>query len=206
VEKMMLRKLPVLLVPLVLSYPAIGHGDESQPSNYDECIVGSLKGVSSDVAARAIIESCGNLFPRSQKEATPQAAPAPAPAPAATSEAPPPAAATPAARTAAPAEPAPLDTTRARDLSDDELALLRAKARVFGSTYRVTIENGNPNLTLTEVTIAVWDDADSAAGRTKYSEATEISPRNSAEVKYIVHYRGDETGWNWGVVGARGVE
>ena len=201
----MLPKLPVLLVPLVLLCPAIGHGEESGPSNYDECIVDALKGVSSDVAARAIIESCGNLFPRSQQAAAPQAAPAAA----ATAAAPPPASAapaTPAVQAAPPAQPVPLDTTRARDLTDDELALLSTKAKVFGSTYRVTIENGNPNLTLTEVTIAVWDDADSAAGRTKYTEATQIAPHASDMVKYIVHYRGDETSWNWGVVGARGVE
>lgn len=205
----MLRNLPVLLVPLVLLCPAIGHGDESRPSNYDECIVDSLKGVSSDVAARAIIESCGNLFPQSQQAAAPPAAPAPAPAPAATTAAPAPASAapaTPAVQAAAAAQPAPLDTTRARDLTDAELALLNTKAKVFGSTYRVTIENGNSNLTLTEVTIAVWDDADSAAGRTKYTEATQIAPHASDMVKYIVHYRGDESSWNWGVVGARGVE
>ena len=200
----MTRNWSVLLVPFVLMCPLIGHTDEPRPSNYDECIVDSLKGVSSDVAARAIIESCGNLFPRPQQETALQVTPVPAaateePAPAAPAQA-------TAAVPAASAEPAPLDTTRARDLTDDELALLRAKARVFGSTYRVTVENGNPNLTLTEVTIAVWDDADSAAGRTEYSEVTEIAPHTSAMVKYIVHYRGDETGWNWGVVGARGVE
>jgi hypothetical protein len=202
---MMLRKLPALFVLLVLSCPTVGHANESRPSNYDECIVDSLKGVSSDVAARAIIESCGNLFPKPGQQATPQAAPAPA----TTSEALPPVAvapATPAVQAAAPAEPSSVDSARARDLTDDELALLSFKAKIFGSTYRLTIENGNPNLTLTEVTIAVWDDADSAAGRTEYSEATEIAPHASAMVKYIVHYRGDETGWNWGIVAARGVE
>ena len=77
---------------------------------------------------------------------------------------------------------------------------------MFGSTYRVTVSNGNPDLTLTEVTIAVWDDNDPATSRKEYSEAVEIAPQSSARVRYIVHYRGDETGWNWGIVAARGAD
>jgi len=197
----MLRKMPVLLLPLVLLCPTISHGGLFGPSNYDECITDSMRGVSSDVAARAIIESCRNLFPEAEREAAPQAAPAedyatPAAAVAVTS----------AAQAAAPVAPAPIDTTGARSLTADELARLRAKAKVFGSTYRVTIDNDNPNLTLTEVTIAVWDDGDSAAGRKEYSEAVQIAPQASAMAKYTVQYRGDETGWNWDVVAARGVE
>lgn len=192
----MLRKLPVFLLPLVLLCPSIGHGNPDSPSNYDECIVDAMKGVSSDVAARAIIESCRNLYPDSP------AAPA-APEPAATDAAP---TATPAALAAPRVEPAPLDTTGARDLTAGELDRLRARAKVFGSRYRVTVNNGNPNLTLTEVTIAVWDESDPAAGRKEYSEAVEIGPEATAEIKYTVHYRGDESSWRWGVVGARGVE
>ena len=54
-ETMMLRKVPVLLVLFVLASPAISHGEQSGPSNYDECIIDALRGVSSDVAARAIM-------------------------------------------------------------------------------------------------------------------------------------------------------
>ena len=182
----MLRKVPVLLVPLVLLCPAISHGEQSGPSNFDECIIDSMRGVSSDVAARAIIDSCRNLYPESQRESAPQALPAPMPASA--------------------AAPPPLDTTGARALTADELARLGAKAKVFGASYRVTVNNGNPNLTLTEVTIAVWDDTDLGATREEFSEAVRIAPQTSAMVKYTVQYRGDETGWNWGIVAARGVE
>lgn len=195
----MLRQLPVLFFPLVLLAPSISHG---APSNYDECITDTMKGVSSDVAARAIIESCRNLFPSSEGEAAPPDAPANEPAPVAREVG----AAAATGGAAAAVVPAPLDTTRARRLTADELALLRTKAKVFGSTYRITVNNGTPNLVLTEVTIAVWDDSDPAAGRKEYSEAVEIAPQASAEVKYIVHYRGDETSWRWGVVAARGVE
>ncbi len=213
----MLPKMPALLIPLVLLWPALSHGGLFGPSNYDECITDAMRGVSSDVAARAIIESCRNLFPQSRPEGAPQTAPAPAPTP---SSAPVPApvpveqdaapapasAAVPAAQSAAPAVPAPADTQAARRLTGDELARLRATAKVFGSAYRVTINNGNPDLTLTEVTIAVWDGGDTAAGRKEYSEAVRIAPQSTALVKYTVHYRGDETGWRWDVVAARGVE
>ena len=75
----MLRKLPALILPFVLLCPSISHGDSDKPSNYDECIIDAMKGVSSDVAARAIIESCRNLFPASHAETEPPAAvPAPA--------------------------------------------------------------------------------------------------------------------------------
>ena len=180
----MLHKAPILLVPLVLLCPTISHGEQSGPSNYDECVIDALRGVSSDVAARAIIDSCQNLYPESKRESEPQALPAPATA----------------------AAPPPLDTAAARALTADELARLGAKAKVFGASYRVTVDNGNPNLTLTEVTIAVWDDTDLGATREEYSEAVQIGPQTSAMVKYTVHYQGVETGWNWGVVAARGVE
>ena len=211
----MLLKIPVLFVPFVLLSPALSHGDSSDPSNYDECILDAMRGVSSDVAAQAIINSCRNLFPETPQVAEPQAAPqpppvtAPAPEPApAKSVAAPVAAntAAPPAPAATPAAPTPLDTTDARDLTADELAQLRATAKVFGDAYRVTVVNDNPNLTLTEVTIAVWDEADLGATRQEYSEPVQIGPQTSAMVKYTVRYRGDDTGWRWGVVAARGVE
>ena len=38
------------------------------PSNYDECITESMKGVTSDVAARAVIQSCRSRFPEPTQE------------------------------------------------------------------------------------------------------------------------------------------
>lgn len=196
----MLRKLPLLLLPFVVFCPSISHGETDRPANYDECIVDAMKGVSSDVAARAIIDSCRNLYPASPREVAP-----PAP-PASVSESAPAAVAAPAATAAPLAAPAQLDTTDARELTAEEFARLSSKSRVFGDTYRVTIENRNPDLTLTEVTIAVWDANDPATPRSEHSESVRIGPQESAEVKYVVRYRGDETGWSWGVVGARGVK
>lgn len=193
----MLRKLPALFLPLVLLCPSISQGDTDDPSNYDECIIDAMKGVSSDVAARAIIESCRNLFPAAQSETAPPAA---APAPAVVPVAPPPAA-EPAA-----AAPEAVDVSNARRLTADELGQLNAKAKVFGDSYRVTVNNGNKDLTLTEVTIAVWDDTDPAFARLEHSEVAQIGPQASAEIRYTVRYRGDESGWRWAVVAARGVE
>ena len=193
----MLRKTPVFFVLLALTCPAVSHADPSAPTNYDECILDAMRGVSSDVAARAIIESCRSLFPESPGDAAPQAAPSPAPQAASAPQAAPPPTAV---------EAAPLDTADARSLTADELDRLRARARVFGARYRVIVDNDNPDLTLTEVTIAVWDDNDPVASRKEYTGATQIAPQSSATVQYTVHYRGDETGWNWDVVAARGVE
>lgn len=195
----MLRQLPVLLLPFVVFCPSISHGDTDKPANYDECIVDAMKGVSSDVAATAIIDSCRNLYPASPREAAPPAPPA-VPAPDAAP------AVAPAAKAAPPAASPQLDTTDARELTAEELGRLSSKARVFGDSYRVKIENGNPGLTLTEVTIAVWDANDPATPRSEHSESVLIGPQETAEVKYTVSYRGDETGWSWGVVGARGVK
>ena len=198
----MLRKLPALLLPLVLFCPSISHGDPDDPSNYDECIIDAMKGVSSDVAARAIIESCRNLFPAPQRETvSPAAEPAPAavPASAAVPVAPAPAAAPAAA-------PVAVDASTARALTADELGQVSAKAKVFGDSYRVTVNNGNTDLTLTEVTIGVWDDTDQAYARLELSEEAQIGPQASAEIRYTVRYRGDESGWRWAVIAARGVE
>ena len=206
VETMMLRKMPALLLPFVMLCPSISHGDPDGPTNYDECIIDAMKGVSSDVAARAIIESCRSLFPEAP------AAPAVAePAPAAAA----PAETAPAAVLAAPlpaAEPAPAvapaaaEAADARALTAEELGRINAKAKVFEDSYRVTVNNGNTGLTLTEVTIAVWDDTHPAVARVEHSEAAQIGPQASAEIKYTVRYRGDESGWRWAVVAARGVE
>jgi len=192
----MLRKLPALLLPFVVFCPSISHGETDRPANYDECIVDAMKGVSSDVAARAIIDSCRNLYPVSPREAAPPVAPVPEPVPAAA----------PAATVVPPAAQPQLDTTDARELTAEELGRLSSKARVFGDSYRLKIENNNPGLTLTEVTIAVWDANDPATPRSEHSESVLIAPQETAEVKYTVQYRGDETGWSWGVVGARGVK
>jgi antitoxin component YwqK of YwqJK toxin-antitoxin module len=48
---------------------------QAEPDNYDDCITDSMLGVSSDVAARAIIESCQNQFPTESEEVVEAPAP-----------------------------------------------------------------------------------------------------------------------------------
>jgi hypothetical protein len=49
------------LLLLLLLFPALVFGQEVYYENYDECILDRLAGISSDIAAQAIIKSCENL-------------------------------------------------------------------------------------------------------------------------------------------------
>ena len=52
------KKINCLLVSLLLSFSSASQGALFGPSNYNECIIDAMKGVTSDVAARAIKQSC----------------------------------------------------------------------------------------------------------------------------------------------------
>ena len=54
----------LLILPMLL--PGLAGG--AAPSDYDECILESMKGVKSDLAATSIIRSCRNKFPDMPKE------------------------------------------------------------------------------------------------------------------------------------------
>lgn len=47
---------------LLLTVSTAGRAGIFGPSNYDECVLSSMKGVTSDVAARAIMRSCREKF------------------------------------------------------------------------------------------------------------------------------------------------
>ena len=99
----------------------VASADEGRPTNYDQCITDSMKGVGSDVAARAIIASCRNQFPDTAPGEVVPASPAPAaaaPVAATESKSAAPAAAPQAVPAAAPQAAAPV----VRDLTDAELA------------------------------------------------------------------------------------
>jgi hypothetical protein len=181
--------LPILAVFFI---SGAAHADDSEFASYDECILESLKGVSSDVAADAIIASCRNTFP----EAQPGAVDAVVPESAAESVQP----------EASPTEakPGPASASNSRALTQEELGKLRATLMGFLTNYRVTFENMNEDITITEVTIAVWDDYD-PRGLKKYTETMHIPPSGSARVTYDVVYMGDDQGWRWKVESAKGV-
>lgn len=55
--------LSLALLPTIAHPQILGFGG---PGNYDECITESMQGVTSDVAARAIMQSCRRQFPPEQ--------------------------------------------------------------------------------------------------------------------------------------------
>jgi hypothetical protein len=187
IKKMMSRQICAVLVLTVFFCPGMGHADEFRPSTYDECITDSMKGVGSDVAARAIMSSCRNQFPE-------QVAPA-----------------------ATPEEIAPqreeISSAASRDLTPEELGKLTATALVFGDSYRMTFRNGNEHLTLTEVTIAVWDNSNPDERR-EYTQRVRIGPLASDSAKYAVVSESGGFDWassyesdsKWIVTAAKGID
>ena len=174
--------------------------DVSEFSSYDECILESLKGVSSDVAASAIIASCRSTFPETAPAAAvtpvtgPEVEPVPEPGPEpAPAEAPPP-----------DAKPEPASAAESRELTQEELSKLKSTLFGFATKYKVTFENMNEDIAITEVTIAVWDDFD-PRGLKKYTETMNIPPGGEEKVEYEVIYMGDDQGWRWKVDSAKGV-
>lgn len=194
------RLILALLVPVILSYPNIGQADESGPSSYDECITQTMKGVASDVAARAIITSCQNMFPDSgaaalvEKEAiAEQQVPAPGPEEAIV------------VQQAATAEQKETTSKSSRSLTSEELSRLRATAFILGTSYRLKFENENENLTITEVTIAVWDQTDPGSLQ-EYRKDVRVPPLESKTTRYTVIYVGDDLNFDWKVAGAKGTD
>ncbi len=196
----MTSRLCIFLFSLaVFLLPAAVRAEVSEFSSYDECILESLKGVSSDVAANAIIASCRNKFPETPpvpaEAAGSPSEPEPEPEP--ESVAP--------EETSSEAKPDVAAAGEPRELTQDELSKL--KATLFGgftTKYKVTFENLNEDITITEVTIAVWDDLD-PRGLKKYTETMNIPPSGEQRVVYEVVYMGDDQGWRWKVDSAKGV-
>jgi len=211
---MMLRPILTLLIPFVLLCPSAGQADESGPSSYDECITQTLKGVSSDVAANAIISSCRNMFPETAAAAVvPEEVVAEQPAPASGQEAA--VVATPAVapeqeativeqQAAAPEQEEVIPET-SRSLTPEELSKLSATAFILGTTYRLTFDNENDDVTITEVTIAVWDKSVPDSVR-EYQKDVRIPPQGTAKVKYSVVYVGEDLDFDWKVASAKGVD
>ena len=194
-------RLPIkYLLPILgaLVVHCTAYAEESGFSSYDECILESLKGVSSDVAANAIIASCRSAFP----ETAPAAAVAPVPASEPEPEPQPESA--PPQEPQAQAKPEPASAGESRELTEEELGNLKATLMGFLTSYRVTFENRNEDLTITEVTIAVWDDFDPRGLKT-YTETMNIPPSGEQKVEYEVVYMGDDQGWRWKVDSAKGV-
>ncbi len=198
---MMSRQIIAVLALAVVSCPGMCLADQFRPSTYDECITDTMKGVASDVAARAIISSCRNQFPEvaaiapQQEEAAPQQEEV-----------------APQQEEVAPQQEKIASGT-SRSLTPDELSQLTASAFVMTDTYRVTFRNGNEHLTITEVTIAVWDKSN-PDGLRRYSQNVRIAPLTSGTAKYTVDYESEgfdygssyEFDSTWSVAAAKGID
>lgn len=190
----------VFVTAALLSGPAFA--DVSEFSSYDECILESLKGVSSDVAANAIIASCRSTFPETAPLAAEPAEPAPEPEPPPEQQSVRPAEAASAA--AAASVVATSASGESRELTKEELKNLKSTLFGFTTKYQITFENFNDAITITEVTIAVWDDLD-PRGLKKYTKTMHVPPQQKAKVTYEVIYMGDDEGWRWKIDSAKGV-
>ena len=98
---------------------------------------------------------------------------------------------------------APSSTGVVRKLTEDELDKLEYRVQFLGIAYRVKVFNGNENLRLTEVTIAVWD-KDYIAGLETYRSEVDIAPMEEGTAKYTVVYDGQEETWAWKLFSAQG--
>ena len=173
---MLLRQTLFVFVIALLLCAGISSADEYRPSTYDECITDSMRGVGSDVAARAIIASCRNQFPSTapaemRQDESVEAQPAPA-----ARQHPPPA--------------QPLETTQqqtapgpSRSLTSEELQNLRSSAFILADSYRVTIQNKNEHVTITEVTVAVWN-ASNPDVRRSYTLPVMVLPHGTGRVTF----------------------
>lgn len=197
----MSRQACAVFVLAVLLFPSPGQADQFRPSTYDECITDSMKGVGSDVAARAIITSCRNQFPKQvapvalQEEIVAQQEEVVA------------------EQKEVVAEQEEVASGTSRSLTQEELARLSATALVFAGSYRITFHNGNEHLTITEVTIAVSNNSN-PDGLRRYSQKVRIAPLESESAKFAVDYEGsgfdwalsDESESTWSVAAAKGMD
>jgi len=198
---MMSRQIIAVFVLAVLLSPSMGRADELRPSTYDECITESMQGVGSDVAARAIITSCRNQFPELAATAPQQAEVAAQQEEVAPEQ----------AQVAPQQEEIASGTSRS--LTPEELGQLAASAFVMTDSYRITFRNENEHLTITEVTIAVWDKSN-PDGLRRYSQKVRIAPLASGTAKYAVDFESEgfdygssyEFDSTWSVAAAKGIE
>ena len=198
---MIFRQICAVLVLTILFCPSIGRTDEFRPSTYDECITDSMKGVASDVAARAILSSCRNRFPEQIVVAPLQEDIAPKQDIVAPEQ------------EAVASEQMKVESGTGRSLTPEELGRLAASAFVFSDSYRVTVRNENEDLTITELTIAVWSNSN-PDGRRRYSQDVRIPPLQSDSVKYTVVYEGvgfeldtvASSEPSWEIVDAKGID
>ena len=199
-----------LILPMLL--PGLASG--ATPSDYDECILESMKGVKSDLAAKSIIRSCRNKFPEelnkkpNENLSTLQGR----------------------LKELKPAmdsyhdwmtearklNPDSTDdeltayyerkygNKNARTLTDKEMSQLIGRAGFYRGNFSGRIHNGNANITISKITIQITTTIGGKEVAELYRDDVTIEPQTT-EFFMFEALRGDkDANYSWGINSARG--
>jgi hypothetical protein len=134
------------------------------PSTFDECITESMQGVTSDLAARMIYQSCRKRFPEKK-------------------------------------DPPP----KSKGLEKENLDKLSGRAGLwYRNVYHARIYNGNNDITVTKVSIAIRTIVGGADTVNVYSSNVEIQPLTTKETDFYIIVGDDNTGYSWNIHSAEG--
>ena len=200
----------LLILPMLLP----GLAGAAAASNYDECILESMKGVKSDLAARSIIRSCRNIYPEGSNRkpnvnfSTPKGD----------------------QRELRPAmdsyhdwmiearqlnpDATDADLTsyyerkygskNARLLTDNEMSQLAGRAGFYRGNFSGRIHNGNANVTLSKVTIQITTTIGGKEVTKLYRDDVTIEPQTT-EFFMFEALRGDkDADYSWSINSAIG--
>ena len=175
------------------------------PKDYNECILDRMKGVTSDVAARAIAAACREKFPEAEDPG--------------------------AAAAAAATQKAIMESINGRDLRAEELAKLKAKGRppldrdaraklsaeqrgalpyVGGDAFHVELYNGNDAISVKQLTIEVTTTIDGKVEARRYNSTgavfqhDPVAPLGKGAFDFDIVQGDKGAKYEWALVSARG--
>ena len=135
------------------------------PEDYDECILDAMKGVTSDLAAKAIILSCRERFPKTKRK-----------------------------------------TPSGLELDLVELAKLDGRAGLrYANKFGGTIYNGNPGLTIVELSITISTEIIGTPISRVYVVDVHIRPMSTGDFEFDILVVSDkDADYPWYISGAMG--
>ncbi len=177
---MKLKRLVLTICALFISAtildPHIAVAGFFGPSTFDECVLENMKGVTSDVAAAAIYNSCRHRFPL-KKVPTEQHKDF----------------------------DTLYRDQNAPKLSTEETNKLTGRAGLVGnSEYSATIYNGNNTVTITKVEITVSTFINRLPVSNRYSVDVDILPLKTVTFKFPVISGDDDAKYSWSFAAAYG--
>ena len=168
-----------------------GLAGATTPSDYDGCILESMKGVKSDLAAKSIIRSCRNKFPDTPnriKKIEPLSIPD-----------------IPALVTI---PDRPNRTMEFRSLSIEETSQLVGKIRFRGRSlfgnFSCRIYNGNENITVSEITIRITTKVDGKDATMVYKNDVNIGPQTAVSFGLEALEGDKDADYSWSIESAKG--